>query len=208
MRILVADDHGIVREGLKSLIEKQGDMEIVGEAEDGRTTVQLARELSPDIVIMDVNMPPGISGIEATRLILAEKREIRVVVLSMHKSEHIVLEALRAGVLGYVLKSNLSDELLKALEVAANNEHYLSPQIMDIALRGLSRESLELTSRERQIVKMTAEGYTIKQIALELHRSPKRVDTIRHQVMEKLGVQSIAGLTIYAIIHGIITLEF
>lgn len=208
MRILVADDHAVVREGLKALIEKQADMEIVGEAEDGPTTVQLARELSPDIVIMDINMPPGISGIEATRLILAEKPEIRVVVLSMHKSEHIVLEALRAGVLGYVLKSNLSDELLKALEVAANNEHYLSPQIMDIALRGLSRESLELTSRERQIVKMTAEGYTIKQIALELHRSPKRVDTIRHQVMEKLGVQSIAGLTIYAIIHGIITLEF
>ncbi len=208
MRILVADDHAVVREGLKSLIEKQADMEIVGEAEDGPTTVRLARELSPDIVIMDVNMPPGISGIEATRLILAENPDIRVVVLSMHKSEHIVLEALKTGVLGYVLKSNFSDELLKALEAAADNEHYLSPQIMDIALKSLSSESLELTSRERQIVKMTAQGYTIKQIALELHRSPKRVDTIRHQVMEKLGIDSIAGLTIYAIIHGIITLEF
>lgn len=208
MRILVVDNYAVVREGLKSLVEKQADMEIVGEAEDGRTAVQLARELSPDIVIMDIHMPPGPSGIETTRLILAEKPEIRVVVFSMHKSEHIVLEALKAGVLGYVLKSNLRDEILKALWAAADNERYLSPKIRNAIIKIASGESTELMSREHRIVKMTAEGRTIKQIALELGISDKRADTIRRQIMKKLGIDSIAGLTIYAIIHGDITLEF
>lgn len=210
MRILVADDHAVVREGLKSLIEKEADMEIVGEAEDGRTAVQLAKELSPDIVIMDIKMPdaPELSGIEATRLILAEKPEIRVVVFSVYPYEHIVLEALKAGVFGYVLKSNLRDEILKAVRAAANNERYLCPQIRNAVIKAVSGGSPELTSRELLIVKRTAEGKTVKQIALELHISDKRAGTIRHQVIEKLGIDSIAGVTIYAIIHGIITLEF
>jgi len=208
MRILVADDHAVVREGLKSLIEKQTNMEIVGEAEDGRTAVQLAKKLSPDIVIMDINMAPGPSGIEATRLILAENPEIRVVVFSMYKSEHIVLEALKAGVLGYVLKSNLRDEILKALRAAADNERYLSPKIRNAIIKIASGESTELTSREHRIVKMTAEGRTIKQIALELGISDKRADTIRRQIMKKLRIDSIAGLTIYAIVHGIMSLDF
>lgn len=215
MRILIADDHGIVREGLKALLDKQSDMEVVGEAEDGQMAVALAQELSPDILVMDMSMP-NLNGIEATRQILEHSPATRVIVLSMHSDKDIVKEALEAGVSAYVLKSHLFDEMLRALEAVGDGERYLSPQITDVVIDGYLGKSAgrassgtpKLTGRERQIVQLVAEGKTIKEIARVLHISPKTADTNRRQIMNKLGLASVAELTKYAIREGLTSLEF
>ena len=216
MRILIADDHGIVRQGLKALLSKQADMEIVGEAGDGLMAVQLAAEMQPDVVIMDVSMPE-LNGVEATRLILHQSPAVRVVALSMYSNRRFVIEMLRAGALGYVLKSYLFDELVRALRAAAANEHYLSPRIADVVVedyvRGQSSDDDEpalgrLTERERRILQMLAEGQSTKQIALRLNVSPKTTDAARRQIMNKLGVFSVAELTKYAVREGLTSLEF
>jgi DNA-binding NarL/FixJ family response regulator len=215
MRILIADDHAIVRQGLRSLLEKGGDMEVIGEAEDGAAAVRRAQELCPDVIIMDITMP-GLNGVEATRQILQQNPAVKVIVLSMHPDKHIVREALKAGALGYVLKSYLFDELLRALEVAAANGHYLSPRITEVVVedyvRGCpthhSSETQELTSVERRILQLLAEGRTIKQIAKQLHMSPKTVDAKRRAIMQKLGVSSVADLVKCAIRQGLTSLDF
>lgn len=215
MRILIVDDHAIVRQGLRSLLEKQADLEVIGEAEDGEMAVRLAKELGPDVIIMDVTMP-GLNGVEATRQILLQNPDMKVIVLSMHPDKHIVKEALRAGALGYVLKSYLFDELLRALEVAAAHGHYLSPRITDVIIedyvRGIPihppRESEELTGAERQILQLLAEGRTVKQIAKQLHMSPKTVDAKRRAIMRKLGVSNVADLVKCAIRQGLTSLDF
>jgi DNA-binding NarL/FixJ family response regulator len=215
MKILIADDHGIVRQGLASLIEKQPDMEVVGEATDGQKALELVKELAPDVVIMDISMP-NLNGIEATRLIRRDHPETRVVAFSMHTEKHIVGEILKAGASAYVLKSYLFDELSRALEAAAAGEHYLSPRIAGVILQqytshaqpNKSNTSLNLTPREMQVLQLTAEGKNIKQIALQLHISPKTADATRRRVMEKLGTSSIAELTKYAIREGITSLDF
>ncbi len=215
MKILIVDDHGIVREGLKSLIEQQPEMEVVGEAENGQTAIQLTKELSPDVVIMDVSMP-NLNGVEATKYLLQQKPDIKVIILSMHMDKHIVKESLKAGASCYVLKSYLFDELLNALEAVKTNGYYLSSRITGVVIEnyraeqqaGTPQESSNLTTRERQILQLIAEGKTIKEIARILHISPKTADANRRQIMNKLEIFNIADLTKYAIREGLTSLEF
>ena len=215
MRILIADDHGIVREGLKTLLDKQSGMEVVGEGEDGQMAVQLAEQLHPDIVIIDMSMP-NLNGIEATRNIIQHSPNTRVIILSMHSDKYIVKEALEAGIRAYVLKTYLFDEMLRALEVVAEGGRYLSPRITDVVVDDYvsktpgsdSSVTPKLTGRERQIVQLISEGKTIKEIARSLHISPKTADTNRRQIMNKLDISSIAELTKYAIQEGLTSLEF
>jgi len=215
MRILIADDHGVVREGMKVLIDNQPDMEVVGEAEDGLMVTQLAKELSPDIIIMDISMP-NLNGVEATRLILEENPDIRVIALSVHLDKHFVTEMLKAGASGYVLKSCLFDEVLRALRTVNRSERYLSPKITDVVLDDYIHYMAtynksaddQLTARERQIVQMLAEGKSTKQVASRLHISPKTSDANRRQIMNKLGISSLAELTKYAIRKGLTSTEF
>ncbi len=215
MKILIAEDHGIVRQGLRTLIEQQAEMEVVGEAEDGVMVALLAKELRPDVVIMDVSMP-NLNGIQATRLVIHENPNIRVIALSMYSNKRFVLEMFEAGALGYVLKSCLFDELVRAIRAVAKGEHYVSSQITDILIEDYISKSgrsdvsglRKLTDRERQVFQLLAEGLLVKQIALRLNISPKTVDANRHRIMNKLGISSIAELTKYAIREGLTSVEF
>ncbi len=215
MRILIADDHGIVRQGLRSLIEKNSEMEIVGEAEDGVAAITLAQELCPDIVIMDITMP-RLNGVEATREITQKTSGTKVIALSMHAEGHTAKAALDAGASGYILKSYMFDELSRAIVAVAAGGRYLSPRVTDILLQGWLRDSgapvkhavEELTARERQIFQLTAEGKTVKEIARVLHVSSKTVHNNRHTLMVKLNVSTVAELTKYAISEGLTSVEF
>ena len=215
MRILIADDHGVVREGLKVLIENQPGMKVIGEADDGHKVAQLAKQHSPDIIVMDIAMP-NLNGVEATRLILEENPHIRIIALSVHSDKQFVTEMLKAGASGYVLKSCLFEEVLKALRTVDAGEYYISPKITEIVpdyhipyvVDTDKSAGDHLTERERQIVRMVSEGHSIKQIALHVHISPKTADANRRQIMNKLGIFSIAELTKYAIREGITSTEF
>ena len=213
MRILIADDHGIVREGLISLIKSQVDMDVIGQAQDGADVVQLAKELQPDVIIMDITMP-GMNGIEATGLILAESPDTKIIALSMYSNKHFVTEMLKAGALGYVLKSHLFDELTKALHAVASGQHYLSPRITDVLIEdyvghapGHLTGPCQLTDRECEIIRLVAEGLSTKQVAKRLYVSPKTVDYSRRNIMDKLSLSSDPELTKYAIHEGLTTLE-
>jgi len=215
MRILIADDHGIVREGLRSLIEKEPDMEVIGEAKDGMEAVELARQLAPDIIIMDISMP-NLNGIEATRLILSENPRIKVIVLSIHVEGRVVKEILGAGAAGYVLKTYLFEELSRALRSVLVNGYYLSPKVTNIVVGEYLDDSasmqagdkVNLTGREREILQLIAEGKTSKQIALISHISPKTVETHRRKLLDKIEASGVAELTKYAIREGITSVEF
>jgi DNA-binding NarL/FixJ family response regulator len=214
MRILIADDHGIMREGLRALIEKQPDMEVVGEAKDGQMVVELARELSPDVIIVDITMP-NLNGVDAARQILEENVDARIIALSMHSNKLFVTKMLQTGVLGYVLKSYLFDELVKAIYSVAANKYYLSPQITDVLVEdcigqvptACESASERLTEREIQMLQLLSEGQSSKQIALNLRISPKTVDAKRRRIMDKLGIYSVAELTKYAVREGLTSLE-
>lgn len=214
VRILLADDHAIVREGLRSLIEKEPDMEIVGEAEDGRTALELVRELLPDVVIMDITMP-NLNGVEATRHITSEFPEVKVIALSIHSNRRFVTDMLGAGAAGYILKECLFDELVQAIQAVSAGNSYLSPRITSVVVEdyvkrlAIVAESLlaALTSREREVLQLVAEGKSTKQIALKLHVSTKTVEANRRQIMEKLDIHSVAELTKYAVREGLTPLE-
>ena len=214
VRIILADDHNIVRQGLRSLIEKELGMDVVGEADNGRRTVQLARELHPDLIIMDVSMP-DLNGIEATRQITAELPEIKVLALSMHSDKRFVAGILKAGASGYLLKDCAFDEMAGAIRAVFSGGTYLSPGVAGAVIQDYVRRLHEseystttlLTPREREVLQLLAEGNGTREIALRLHVSVKTVETHRRQVMEKLDIHSVAALTKYAIREGLTSLE-
>jgi DNA-binding NarL/FixJ family response regulator len=213
IRILLADDHGIIRQGLRSLLEKEPDMQVVGEAEDGRKAIELVNECSPDIVIMDITMP-NLNGVEATRHITGESSKSKVIALSIHSNRRFVADMLKAGASGYILKECLSDELVQAIRTVSTGGRYLSPRITDVVIddyvKRLSTtpESriATLTARERQVLQLLAEGKSTKQIALDLHVSSKTIEANRRRIMEKLDIHSIAELTKYAVREGLTSL--
>ena len=214
IKILLADDHRIMRSGLRSLLDKEPDMEVVAEAENGRMTVKLARKVSPDVVIMDIAMP-DLNGIEASRQILSEAPDVKVVALSMHSGEQFVAGMLGAGASGYLLKDCALMELCLAIRAVVANQSYLSPGIAGIVVETYRRElsraepsgSPVLTPREREVLQLVAEGSSSKKIASLLHVSVKTVEAHRHQTMNKLNLHSVAELTKYAILKGIMSLE-
>lgn len=213
IRIVVADDHKIMREGLKALIDKQPDMEVAAEAQDGLTATKLARKLLPHIIIMDIGMPE-MNGIDATRQIVSENKDVKIVALSMHSDRRFVLEMLKAGASGYLLKDSAFEELVNAVHTVMDGQPYLSPRITDIIVKeylyNLPRNEPSvftiLTVREREVLQHLAEGKSTKQIASTLNLSVKTVETHRQQIMDKLEIRTVAELTKYAIREGLTSL--
>jgi two-component system response regulator NreC len=213
-RILIVDDHKIVRQGLRSLIEGEDGMEVVGEAADGWTALQLVLKLAPDVVIMDITMP-DLNGIDATREIIAENPYVKVIALSMHSDRHFVAGMFGARASGFVLKDCAFEELLRAIHTVVLNKTYLSPAIADVVIEDYigslaktgSRAVFTLTLREREVLQLLAEGKSTKQIATRVHLSVKTVETHRKHIMDKLNIHNVAALTKYAIRHGLTALE-
>jgi len=212
IRIVLADDHQIVRLGLRSLLEAEPDIQVVGEADNGEATLKLVQELTPDVVIMDISMP-DLNGIEATRRILAKSPAIKIIALSMHSDSLFVLNMLKAGASGYLLKDCALEELVKAIRTVVRQQTYLSLSISHLMIKDLASTSAGslsaytvLTSRERQVLQMLANGHTTNQIAATLEISVKTVEAHRQQVMNKLGIRSVAELTKYAIQQGLTSL--
>lgn len=209
IRILLADDHRLVRSGLRRLLETQTDMEVVGEAGDGAETVEETVRLRPDVVVMDVAMPKG-GGLEATRRIAEAGLPSRVLVLTAHAEEQYLLPVIRAGGAGYLLKSAADEELLDAIRAVHRGDAYLPPPAAAMLLRDYVRrgdggaELAELSPREREVVRLTAEGYDAREIGERLYLSGKTVETYRRRAMEKLGLQSRAELVRYALRHGML----
>jgi DNA-binding NarL/FixJ family response regulator len=216
IRVLVAEDQAIIRAGLIELLEKAPEVEVVGDVGDGHKAVELSGELSPDVVIMDLMMP-RLDGIEATRRILAKNHGIGVLILSMYSDEGLVSQALRAGARGYLLKSSAVEELVRAVRAVASGDSFLCPQVSNIVIRDYIKfceskdESLHqmrsLSAREREVLQLLTEGMDTKTIAKSLGISIKTVETHRTQIMKKLGIHSVAGLTKYAIRSGITSLD-
>jgi DNA-binding NarL/FixJ family response regulator len=206
VRVLIADDHGIVRSGLRLLLERQPDIEVVAEAADGAEARELAVRERPDLAILDVKMPK-LTGLQATREIKQQAPEVSVLILSMHDDERYLFEALKAGASGYVLKAQADTDLLAAIRAVERGEPFLTPEaqrtlIKDVLERGSSGE--ELTPREEEIVKLVAEAHTTKQIAELLHLSEKTVENHRANAMRKLGMRDRVELVRYAIRRGLI----
>jgi two-component system response regulator NreC len=214
IRVLLADDHRIMREGLRSILEKEAGMEVVAEAVDGRRTVELARELSPDVVIMDISMG-GLNGIDATRQITAGNDDVKVLALTMHSDEQFVAQMLAAGASGYLLKDCAAEELSRAVRAIAADAIYLSPRISGVLVkdyvsrlsRGDESPSSALEVEERRIVKLVAEGKTSREIASCLQMSVRTVEACRRQIMAKLDIHTTAELTKYAVRKGLTGLE-
>lgn len=214
IKILLADDHTIMQAGLRSLLDKEPDLEVVAEAQDGRAAVRLAKEFTPDLVIMDISMR-GLNGIDATRQIIAETEGIKVIALSMHRDEQFVAGMLSAGASGYLLKDCAAEELSYAVKAVMSNQTYLSPGVAAIVakeyVRTLSDDemvnTLALTNREREVLQLLAEGKPSREIADALHLSVRTIETHRRQIMDKLDIHTVAELTKYAIRHGITSLD-
>jgi two-component system response regulator NreC len=207
IRILLADDHALVRQGFRMILSAQPDMEIVGEAGNGREAVELAEKLLPDLVVMDVTMPE-LNGIEATRRLVSSLPRTRVLALSMHKDSVYVREILRAGARGYLLKDSVDSDLLAAVRAVAKGEGYLSPGVSDAVLTDYRRHVTDpldlLTSREREVLQMIAEGKTNKEIATSLNLSVYTVEAHRGRIMEKLNLHSTSELVRFALRSGLI----
>jgi len=214
-RLLLVDDHRIVREGLRVLLGDKLDLDIVGEAIDGREAVRLAADLSPDVVLMDVAMR-GMNGIEATRQIVAARPDTKILALSMHNDGRFVGEMLRAGASGYLLKDCAAEEIATAIRTVLGGQVYLSPAVSSGGLDAVATQSSDgrrggsnslLTAREREVLQLVAEGKTSAAIAEMLGVSIKTIETHRKQIMDKLGIRSIAGLTKYALREGLTNLD-
>jgi len=214
VRILLADDHRIVREGIRSLLEEQPGMEVVAEAEDGQTTVQLARKLSPDVVILDITMP-DLNGIVAARQIKAEVPEAKIIALSMHSDKRFVMEMLDTGASAYLLKDCAFEELARAIHAVLAGGKYLSPEITRLVIDLSRHQWIEpeppdlsaLSPREIEVIRLIIEGQGTRQAAAALHVSTKTIQSHRRRIFQKLGINSVAELTIWAIRIGLITIE-
>lgn len=213
-RVLIADDHQMLRESLRSMLESEDDLEVVGEAADGRDAVTMARTLAPDVVVMDIGMA-DLNGVEATRQIRAENREIKVVALSMYSDRRSVLRMLEAGASGYVLKSAAYDELRRAVRAVRKGKNYLSPDITGEVIEEHVRPPSDpdtstyatLGPREREVVQLLAEGHSSPRIAQRLHISVRTVETHRRNIMKKLRLHNVAELTKYALREGLTSLD-
>ena len=213
VRILIADDHKILREGLKSLLGNKPGFAVVAEAEDGLSAFDGVKKHKPDIAILDIGMP-GLNGIEVTRKIRSEMAETKVIALSMHADRRFVMGVLEAGANGYLLKDSAFEELVTAVRAVAKGRMYLSPSIAETVVkssleksdRGQQGSGVLLSGREREVLQMIAEGKSTKEIAFKLFVSTKTVETHRKQIMDKLNIRTIAGLTKYAIREGLTSL--
>lgn len=214
-KVVLVEDHGLVRAGLRALLEKFEDISVVGEASDGREAVRLVKRHRPHVVVMDVAMP-NLNGIEAARQMIKESETVRILILSMHANEAYVLQTLRAGACGYMLKDAATTELELAIRAVARGETYLSPAVSKQVVRNLlhgdggmsQSEPLQLlTPRQREVLQLIAEGKNTKQIAYLLGTSSKTVETHRAHIMERLEIYDIVGLTRFAIRSGLVQLE-
>jgi DNA-binding NarL/FixJ family response regulator len=214
VRVLLVDDHRMMREGLRALLAGEPDIEIVGEASDGRTALDLVRTLAPDVVVMDVGMPE-LNGVEATRRIRTEHEGVRVIALSTHADKRYVHHMLEAGACGYVLKIAAHDELLRAVRAAGLGKTYLSPEIAGLVVaRSTSADARRevsaystLGAREREVLQLVTEGKTSAEVAQQMHISIKTVETHRRNIVQKLGLHGTAELTKYAVREGLTSLE-
>ena len=213
LRILLADDHIVMRTGLRALLERQPNLEVVGESENGRETVALAASLRPDVVVMDVGMPV-LNGIEATQMIVTQCPTIAVVILSMHADESYVMRALKAGARGYLLKDSAAADLIGAIQAISQGKSCFSPKVSRILAEDYVRVLKQkgavdtydlLTSREREILQLLAEGKSNKEVATALNISPYTVETHRSHILQKLNLHNSAELVLYAVRKGIIS---
>ncbi|MBC8319289.1 MAG: response regulator transcription factor [Bacteroidetes bacterium] len=213
IKVIIADDHTIVRDGLKMILEHKADIKVIAEAEDGIQAVNKARKLQPDVILMDISMP-NMNGIEATRRIIEENPSIRIVILSMQSSIEDIFRALQAGATGYLLKESAGIEIVDAVHAAFNKRRYLSKKVDDILIDSYIHERqfaktdspLErLSAREREVLQLVAEGKTSSEISKLLYLSVKTVDTYRSRLMQKLGINNITGLVKFALQHGLIS---
>jgi DNA-binding NarL/FixJ family response regulator len=212
VKILLVDDHKIVRDGLRAVLAREPGMKVVGEAADGREAIALTRRLRPTVVVMDVSMP-DLNGIEATRQIVSESRNVKVVGLSMNADRRSVLAMLEAGAAGYLLKNAAAEDLIRALRAVVAGQTYLGPEIAGIVVEAMAQSpqgdwrQSPLSAREREVLQLLAEGRTSKQIAAKLHVAVSTVETHRRQIMSKLKIRTIAELTKYAVREGITSLD-
>ena len=210
--VLLADDHTLVRAGIRALVEKLPEVEVIAEAKDGREALRLVREHKPDLVLMDIAMP-GLNGYEATSRISREFPDVRVIILSMYANEEYVREAIHAGAAGYLLKRCAAAELEKAIKTVAGGDTYFSPLVSEHVTRdgsgpGSDRTLIDrLTSRQREILELIAERHSTKEIAQVLSISVKTVETHRSQLMDRLGIHDVPGLVRFAIRTGLVSLE-
>jgi DNA-binding NarL/FixJ family response regulator len=213
IRILLADDHALVRAGIRALVQRVSGLEVVGEADNGREALRLAKSLNPQVVLMDIAMPE-LNGLDAIARILQYDPKIAVIILSMHESREHVLRALQAGACGYVLKNAAVDELEKAIRAVARGQKYLTPAVSEQIITSMTAPKSAaqsaadfLTQRQREILQLIAEGRSSREIAAVLNISVKTVETHRSLLMERLNLHDVAGLVRYAIRVGLVTLE-
>jgi two-component system nitrate/nitrite response regulator NarL len=211
IKLLLADDHPVVRKGIMSCLARHEHLKIIGEASNGSEALQKVRELNPDIVLMDIDMPE-LNGLSVTELLRKENPKVKVLVLSMHNQPEYVMRIVQSGARGYVLKGAPTDDLVKAIEMVNGGESFFSPDVARLALNQLIQGSggatkNELTNREREVLTLIAEGLSNKEIAMRLGVGVRTVETHRERVMRKLDIHSVAGLTRYAISKGWVTVD-